>query len=287
MALTQQVILITGCSSGIGRALALELARRGQRVFASARNPETLRDLVEQGCEPLALDVTDAASIERALAQLLERAQRIDVLINNAGFNAVGPLAEVPLAQVRRLFDTNFTGPLALIQAVVPHMAARRSGRIVNIGSIMALLPTPFSGPYCASKAAVHMLSEVLRMEVAPFGIDVLEVQPGGVRSSIADTASGDLERYRAPSSLYRAVYAGIVRRAHTSQEKPMPAEAFARKVADAVLAARPPRLLRTGSGVHLYSAVSRLPHVARELLLTRRFGLLGWNGEPRTPAER
>jgi NADP-dependent 3-hydroxy acid dehydrogenase YdfG len=280
MSLTNQVVLVTGCSSGIGRALALELAGRGQRVFATARKLEDLQTLQHAGIDKLSLDVTDAKSIERAVAAVLERAQRVDMLVNNAGFSSVGPLAEVPIEAVRRLLETNVTGLLALVQAVFPHMAERRSGRIVNLGSVVGLLPTPFSGPYCASKAAVHALSEVLRMEVAPFDIDVIEVQPGGVRSNIADTASGGLERYKTAPSRYRGVYEGILRRARASQEHPMETEQFVRIVATALLAKDAPRIVRAGRGAHLYPALGRLPAAARDLLLARRFGLLGWRGE-------
>jgi NAD(P)-dependent dehydrogenase (short-subunit alcohol dehydrogenase family) len=273
--LTDQVVLITGCSSGIGQALASELAQRGNRVFASARQLEGLRELRgKPGIESVLLDVTDPASMERAVAEVVQRAGRIDLLVNNAGFNLIGPLAEVPLEGVRRLFETNVTGLLALIQTVFPRMAERRSGRIVNLGSVVGLLPTPFAGPYCATKAAVHMLSEVLRMELAPFGIDVIVVQPGGVRSSIADTASKDLTRYAEPSSHYRPAYAGIEQRARASQDRPMEAAAFAREIADAILAERAARVVRAGRGARLYPALSRLPAVARDKVLSRKFGL-------------
>jgi NAD(P)-dependent dehydrogenase (short-subunit alcohol dehydrogenase family) len=268
-------VLITGCSSGIGQALALELAQRKNRVFASARTAEGLKELAgKPGIESVLLDVTDAASMERAVSEVVQRAGRIDVLVNNAGFNLIGPLAEVPLEGVRRLFETNVTGLLALIQAVFPRMAERRSGRIVNLGSVVGLLPTPFAGPYCATKAAVHMLSVVLRMELSPFGIDVIVVQPGGVRSSIADSASKDLARYAEPSSRYRPAYAGIEQRARASQDRPMETAAFAREIADAILAERAPRVVRKGRGARLYPALSRLPAVARDKVLSRKFGL-------------
>jgi NAD(P)-dependent dehydrogenase (short-subunit alcohol dehydrogenase family) len=277
MSLENQVVLVTGCSTGIGRALAEELARRGQRVFATARKLESLRDMAHPAIDTLALDVTDAGSIAAALGALLARAGRIDMLINNAGMSVIGPLAEVPLQDVRRLLETNVTGLLALSQAVFPHMAAQRSGRIVNIGSVVAQLPTPFAGPYCASKAAVHMLSEVLRMEVAPFGVDVIEVQPGAVRSSISDNASEGLERYSTAASRYSAVYQGIVRRARASQERPMETDAFARAVVSALLAQKAPRVVRSGNGAQLYRLLAQLPGATRDRWLARSFGLLGW----------
>jgi NAD(P)-dependent dehydrogenase (short-subunit alcohol dehydrogenase family) len=282
MALTDQVILITGCSSGIGHALASELATRGQRVFASARKLAALEALSGPQLEKLSLDVTEEASIAKAVAQVIERAGRIDILVNNAGFNPFGPLAELPLADARRLFETNVLGPLALIQAVFPHMAARGQGRIVNVGSVAGVLPTPFAGVYCASKAGVHMLSEVLRMEVQPFGIDVIEVQPGGVRSRIADNGALGLERYSEESSRYRAVYDSIQRRAGASQNKAMASEDFAREVSDAMLGEKPPRIVRKGRGANLYPALSKLPGEVRDRMLMRQFGLLALKGKTR-----
>lgn len=274
MALREQVVLITGCSSGIGRALSRELAGRGHQVFASARSPASLSSLTADGIATLALDVTQEQSVAEAVSQVIARAGRIDMLINNAGFNLIGPLAEMPLDEVKRLFDTNLVGLLGVIQAVFPHLAERRAGRIVNIGSVVGLLPTPFAGPYCASKAAVHMLSEVLRMEVAPFGVDVIVVQPGGVRSRIAETASRGIERYASAASRYHAGYRGIQKRARASQNRPMETEAFARVVAEAILADQPPRLVRAGRGARIYPAMSRMPGRLRERVLSRAFEL-------------
>lgn len=271
MPLSDQVVLVTGCSTGIGRALAVELQKRGQRVFASARNPSALEGLE---CEKLGLDVTDPESIARAVTDVTSKAGRIDMLVNNAGFNLIGPLAEVPLEGVRKLFETNLTGLLATTQAVIPHMAKQRHGRIVNLGSVVGLLPTPFAGPYCATKAAVHMLSDVLRMECAPFNIDVIVVQPGGVRSSIAETASMGLERYAQESSLYRRVHAYIQKRAQASQDRPMESDIFAERVATAILADRAPRNVREGRGARIYPALSRLPGGLLDRTMQKRFGL-------------
>src|SRR5262249_47615741 len=241
-ALTQQVVLVTGCSTGIGRALAVELAGRGHRTFATARRLEAIADLRDAGAPTLRLDVHDPASIRAALDEVVARAGRIDVIVNNAGINIYGPLVELPLASVEAIFATNVIGLVAVIQAAFPHMASRRSGRIGNVRSIVGILPTPWAAPYCASKSAVHMLSEVLRVEVAPFGIDVVEVQPGAVQSSIADTGSHDLDRFGAESSRYRAAHAGIVRRANASQVDPMPTGEFARRFVEECFAVPAPR---------------------------------------------
>src|ERR1043165_2137426 len=154
--LTQQIVLVTGCSTGIGRALAVELAARGHRTFATARKLEAVADLRAAGCETLRLDVHHPAPIPPAPGEGVARAGRIDVVVNNAGINIYGPLVELPLESVQAVFATNVIGLVAAIQAAFPHMAGRRSGRIVNVGSIVGVLPTPWAAPYCASKSAVH-----------------------------------------------------------------------------------------------------------------------------------
>jgi NAD(P)-dependent dehydrogenase (short-subunit alcohol dehydrogenase family) len=272
--LEKQVVLVTGCSTGIGRALACELAGRGHRVFASARRLESISDLAVIGAQPLELDVTQPESIARAVGSVLQRVGRIDVLVNNAGVNTFGPLTELPLEKVRSLFETNVLGLLAVTQAVFAPMAERRSGRLINVGSVVGLLPTPFAGAYCASKAAVHMLSEVLRMELQPFGIDVVVVQPGGVKSSIADSGSGDIARYDTESSKYRPAYNGIVKRAYASQDNPMPAEEFARQLVEQAFETPPPRTIRLGTGADYLPQLAEMPPEQRDPLLSKAYEL-------------
>lgn len=274
MAKVARVVLITGCSTGIGRALAQELASRGHRVFATARRVEALSELAAAGIDTLPLDVTDSASVSSAVEQTMKRAGRIDMLINNAGINRFGPLAELPLDDVRRMLETNVTGVLAMTQAVFPHMAEARSGCIVNIGSVVGLLPTPFAGVYCGTKAAVHMLSDVLRMELEPFGIDVVVVQPGGVQSNIAESGADGIERYGEPGSRYHPAKRGLDKRAGASQHRAMPTTDFARVIADAILASHPPRVVRAGRGAMTYPALSHLPAALRDPLMKRMFAL-------------
>ncbi|HEX7479294.1 MAG TPA: SDR family oxidoreductase [Polyangiales bacterium] len=268
------VILVTGCSTGIGRAIARELHARGHRVFATARNPEKLVDLAQAGIDTLALDVNDPTSIRAAVDATIAKAGRIDVLVNNAGVNICGPLMEVPEAELRSVLATNVLGLLAVTQAVFPHMADRRSGRIVNLGSVVGILPTPFAGMYCASKSAVHMLSEVLRMELLPFGIDVVVVQPGGVKSEIAASASQGIERYSQDSSRYKPMYSGIVKRANSSQDNPMPAEEFARELVAQALALEAPRLIRLGTGADTLPKLAELPGPERDALMSAVYDL-------------
>ncbi|HEX4334445.1 MAG TPA: SDR family NAD(P)-dependent oxidoreductase [Polyangiaceae bacterium] len=272
--LENQVVLITGCSTGIGRALALELKASGHRPFATARKLEAIADLAAQGIETLALDVKDTASIAAAVATIRKSAGRIDVLINNAGQNAFGPILELPLERVRSTFETNVLGLLAVTQAVFPVMAAQRDGLVVNVGSVVGILPTPFAAAYCATKSAVHMLSEVMRMEAAPFGIDVVVVQPGGVKSSIADNAAHDIARFKAPPSLYHRVYAGIEKRAYSSQDGPMPTEDFARELVLQAFVAPPPRVIRLGTGSDTLPRFAELEGEKRDAILSKNYGL-------------
>ncbi len=174
--------LITGCSSGLGRALAETLLEKGHDVAATARNPEKLADLVEAHPEhaaAFALDVTDRASIDEAVALATERFGAIDVLVNNAGYCLRGAVEECTPEEIQAQFDTNFFGPVALIQRVLPAMRAARKGAIVNYSSIAALNTSAGSAFYGASKAAIEAMSDGLRDEVSPLGIKVMIVEPG------------------------------------------------------------------------------------------------------------
>ncbi len=274
MTLENRTVLVTGCSTGIGRALARELKARGHRPFATARKLESLADLDGEGIETLRLDVTDAASIRAAVSTVVERAGRVDVLVNNAGINAFGPIAELPLEELRAVLETNVIGLVAALQAVFPAMVAQRAGRIINVGSVVGLLPTPFAAGYCASKAAVHSLSEVLRQEVKPFGIEVVVVQPGGVRSNIAESGGAKIDRYRSEGSRYRKVYDGIRKRAYASQDNPMPTEDFARELIAQSFANPAPRVIRLGTGADYLPKLAELPGEQRDGILAGTYGL-------------
>ncbi len=270
----QRVVLITGCSSGIGRALAEEFLRRGDLVTATARNAESLAGLADDECLALPLDVTDGESIDRAVAETVEWAGRIDILVNNAGYALVGPVAEISVDDLRRQLETNVVGAVAAIQAVVPHMAAAGGGCIVNIGSVSSLMATPFGGAYSASKAALHLLSDALRPEVAPFGIHVLVIRAGGVVTKFPQAAGKGLDRYRDPESLYHDKVGAMEERAAMSKNLAMPAEEFARRVADAATKKKPPAMLKIGGGARIVPAMAMLPKKLLARTLGRKFGL-------------
>ncbi len=266
-------ILVTGCSSGIGRALVAEFADKGHRVLATARKPEDLQGLEGPRVRSMRLDVTDPQSIALAVDAIVEWTGRIDVVVNNAGYGLIAPMAEVELDDLRSQFETNVFGLVAVTQAVVPHMVARGSGRIVNIGSVSGVTTTPFGGPYSASKAALHMLSDALRMELRPFGIEVITVQPGSVESNFGERATEWVDRNRA-DSLYAAVADFIAARARASQDGAMDAGAFARLVVQEATAANPRPRLRAGKNSRLLPFLAWLPTGLRDSFLSSRFGL-------------
>lgn len=189
-------VLITGCSSGIGRATALRLARRPElTVYATARRPETLADLAAAGCRTLALDVTDEESMRAAVAAVEAEHGAVGVLVNNTGYGEYGTVEEVPLERVRAQFETNVYGPARLCQLVLPGMRKAGRGRIVNVSSMGGRLVFPGGGFYHASKYAVEALSDALRFEVVPFGIDVSIVESGLIRTGFGETAAGTLAK--------------------------------------------------------------------------------------------
>jgi NAD(P)-dependent dehydrogenase (short-subunit alcohol dehydrogenase family) len=175
-------VLITGCSTGFGRATAVELTRRGYDVVATARRPESIADL--DVAERLALDVTDDASVAAAVAA----AGEVDVLVNNAGISVGGPVELVPLAEVRRMFETNVFGPLRMMQAVLPGMRARGRGAVVNLSSVSGKVAAPLSGFYAASKFALEAMSEALHVEASHFGIRTIVIEPGYFRTNISES---------------------------------------------------------------------------------------------------
>lgn len=272
--MTQPVALITGCSSGIGRALADAFLSAGYRVWATARKPEDLAALAASGFTAVALDVNDAQAVLELGDDLRKRAGRLDVLVNNAGYGAMGPLLDGGADALRRQFETNVFAPIELARACFPLLRDSR-GLVINIGSVSGVLVTPFAGAYCASKAAVHALSDALRLELAPFGIQVMEVQPGAIASSFGAHASQQAEAMLNESSPWWPMRDGIRARARASQQNPTPAADFARAVLAAVQARRRPRVLRLGNGSRSLPLMAAwLPGGVLDRVLSKRFGL-------------
>jgi NAD(P)-dependent dehydrogenase (short-subunit alcohol dehydrogenase family) len=186
-----KAVLITGCSTGIGRATAQHLASNGWTVYATARREESIADLRDAGCNTLALDVTDEASMEAAVAAVKAKHGAVGVLINNAGYSQSGAVESVPMADVRRQFETNVFGLVRLTQLVLPGMRKQRWGKVVNISSMGANFVFPGGGFYHATKYAVDAISDALRFEVKGFGIDVVIIQPGLIKTEFGHAAVG------------------------------------------------------------------------------------------------
>jgi len=186
-------VLITGCSTGIGRETARHLAAKGHLVYATARKVESLSELATAGCRTLALDVTDEASMSAAVEAIEAEHGAIGALVNNAGYSQSGAVESVPMDDVRRQFETNVFGLVRMCQLVLPKMRERRAGRIVNMSSMGANFVFPGGGLYHATKYAVDAISDALRFEVKGFGVDVVIIQPGTIRTEFAATADHGL----------------------------------------------------------------------------------------------
>lgn len=196
-----KVVLITGGSSGIGKSIGEYLHSKGFTVYGTSRNPER----VSTSVFPLiALDVRDTASIKAAVASVIEKEGRINVLINNAGVGITGPLEEIPAEEIKNNFETNLFGPIEVIKAVLPQMRSQKSGLIINVTSIAGYMGLPYRSVYSASKGALELITEALRMEVKSFGIHITNVAPGDFATNIA------AGRYHAPlikGSAYEVPY--------------------------------------------------------------------------------
>ena len=270
-------ILITGCSSGIGAAMARELHQRGHKVYATARRPDTLTPLAELGLSTLALDVNDDSSIAAAMATVESESGSLDMLVNNAGFSQVGAVLDLQRDDLRRQYETNVIAPVVVTRAAMPLLRAGRAvngkALVVNVGSIVGLFTTPFAGAYCSSKAALHSLTDALRMELLPFGIRVITIQPGGVRSAFGDHAEALMQIPE--DSLYRPVEAGIRARSQAGQQGATPVDEFVRPVIDRLLRDNPPAIIRGGKNSVRLPLLNRLLPVRRfDALVSRIFGL-------------
>ena len=193
MAQDTDPILITGCSTGIGRETARHLASRGHRVFATARKLEAIEDLKEAGCETLACDVNSEESMTACVNAVEEAEGAVGALVNNAGYSQSGAVETVPIDSVRRQFETNVYGLMRMCQLVLPKMRERGEGRIVNVSSMGGKLVFPGGGVYHATKHAVEAISDALRWEVEKFGIEVVIIEPGLIKTDFADTAVGSI----------------------------------------------------------------------------------------------
>jgi NAD(P)-dependent dehydrogenase (short-subunit alcohol dehydrogenase family) len=209
-------VLITGCSTGIGRATAEHLATRGWNVYATARKLDSIADLASRGCKTLALDVCDETSMRTAVTTVERAEGAIGVLINNAGYGLEGAFEEVPMDNIRRQFETNVFGLIAMTKLVLPAMRRQRWGRVVNLSSMGGKLTFPGGAYYHATKHAVEALSDALRFEVKGFGIDVIVIEPGPIKTAFGDTAVGSIAMpQNSPYAAFNAVLEKQIREAY------------------------------------------------------------------------
>jgi NAD(P)-dependent dehydrogenase (short-subunit alcohol dehydrogenase family) len=245
--------LVTGASSGIGAETAKGLMAAGYVVYAGARRVDAMGSLKTAGARVLSLDVTDDASMTSAVDAMLRETGRIDVLVNNAGYGSYGALEDVPLDEGRRQFEVNIFGLARLIQLVLPTMRAQGSGRIVNVSSVSGKIGEPFGCWYHASKHALEGLSDCLRMELSPFGIDVVIIEPGSTRTAWGGIARGSLTRHSGEGPYSDGARAHVRMMAQISEGTlPKAPSVVAATIVKAVRSRRPRTRYPTGGGARL-----------------------------------
>jgi NAD(P)-dependent dehydrogenase (short-subunit alcohol dehydrogenase family) len=255
-----KVILVTGASSGIGEATVLRLLKDGATVYAAARRVERMQALQQAGAHIVSLDVTDDASMVATVERIKRDSGKLDGLVNNAGYGSYGSLEDVPLDEGRRQFEVNVFGLARLIQLCLPMMRAQRSGTIVNITSIGGKMHEPLGSWYHATKFAVEGMSDCLRMELAPFGINVVIVEPGAIKTEWTEIARQSLLKYSGDTAYapYAKSHASMFAAVDKEGGMASPPSVVANTIAKAFNATRPRTRYETGSG-------------ARALLLLRR----------------
>lgn len=265
-----KVVLITGGSSGIGKSIGEFLSDKGFLVYGTSRNPEN----VAQSTFPLlALDVRNVDSIQNAVQQVIEKEGRIDVLINNAGVGITGPIEEIPTDEMRNNFETNFFGPIEVMKAVLPKMRVQKSGLIINITSIAGYMGLPYRGIYSASKGALEIVTEALRMETKQFGVEITNIAPGDFATNIA---SG---RYHAPvikGSAYESAYGNTLAEMNTHVDSGSNPIEMAQAVYTIINTPKPKIHYKVGAFMQKFSIVLKrvLPDKVYEKMLMNHYKL-------------
>jgi NAD(P)-dependent dehydrogenase (short-subunit alcohol dehydrogenase family) len=274
--MAEPVAIVTGASSGIGHATAIRLKDAGFTVYAGARRVEKMKDLADAGIHPVDLDVTDDASMVRLVDRVDAETGRIDVLVNNAGYGAFGALEDVPNAEGRRQFDVNVFGLARMTQLVLPHMRAQKSGRIINMSSMGGRIYEPLGSWYHATKFAVEGMSDSLRLEVSPFGIHVVLIEPGGMNTEWGAIAADGLIATSA-STAYADQAPGVAKMLRSVDRKARPSaspDRIAKAVTRAATARRPKVRYLLGSGAKpLVALHAILPDRVFDRMMARVFG--------------
>jgi NAD(P)-dependent dehydrogenase (short-subunit alcohol dehydrogenase family) len=265
-----KVILITGASSGIGKSVGEFLHHKGFTVYGTSRNPDRITDSI---FPLLKLDVRDSASIKATVDKVIALSGRVDILINNAGVGITGPLEEIPSEEMKNNFETNLFGPIEVMRAVLPQMRTQGSGLIINITSIAAYMGLPFRSVYSASKGALQLITEALRMEVKPFGIQITNVAPGDFATNIA------AGRYHAPlnqDSAYYATYGRTLDMMNEHVDSGSDPEVMAKAIYDIINTSHPAVHYKIGLFMQKFSIVLKriLPDKVYEKMLMKHYKL-------------
>ncbi|GAB3395624.1 oxidoreductase [Humibacter soli] len=274
--MTDKTALVTGASSGIGEATARKLQSLGYTVYGAARRTERLKELASGGIRALAMDVTDDASMQAGMDQIVTDTGRIDVLVNNAGYGSYGALEDVDIDEGRRQFEVNVFGSIRLAQLALPHMRAQHSGTIVNITSMGGIIYTPLGGWYHGTKFALEALSDCLRLEVAPFGIDVVVIEPGAIATEWGDIAADHLDQ-TVGTGAYKEQSAAVAKflRSDANANRNSPPSVIADAIGKAVTARRPKTRYTAGYGAKPLIAARRvLSDRQYDALISRAAGL-------------
>ncbi|MGH2926161.1 MAG: oxidoreductase [Solirubrobacterales bacterium] len=259
-----RAVLITGCSSGIGRATAERLVNAGWRVYATARRTESIADLAALGCRTLALDVTDEESMRSAVASVEEAEGAVGALVNNAGYSQSGAMETLPMERLRAQFETNVFGLVRMCQLALPSMRRTGWGRIVNVSSMGGRMTFPGGGAYHATKHAVEAMSDALRYEVRGFGVDVVVVEPGLIKTRFGETAAGSIDAEVGSEEPYAAFNAAVKEATAGAYEGPLARlgggpDAVARTIERAISAKRPRTRYKVTASAHLILGQRRL----------------------------
>jgi NAD(P)-dependent dehydrogenase (short-subunit alcohol dehydrogenase family) len=279
MATPSRAVLVTGCSSGIGAATAARLVASGWTVYATARRPETLAELEAKGCRTLALDVVDEESRKAAVDAVVAAEGAVGVLVNNAGYSQSGAVESIPDERVRAQFDTNVFGPLALCRLVLPGMREQGWGKVVNVSSMGGRFTFPGGGLYHATKYAIEALSDAMRFEVKGFGIDVILIEPGLIRTEFSTTTVREMGGATAGDGPYAEFNRAVGETSVGVYEKGFlarlggPPEAVAESIESALNAKRPrARYTVTASAKALIALNAVLPDAGWDAMLRSSF---------------
>jgi short-subunit dehydrogenase len=252
-----KTVLITGASSGFGKRVAEKLLDEGYTVYAAARRVEKMTDIEAKGAHILRMDVTDNGSVEAGVAQVIKEQGLIDVLFNNAGYGSFGPIECIPMEDIQRQYEVNVFGMARLIKAVLPYMRKKRSGLIINTASMVGHISFPVMGWYASTKHAIEGMSDALRMEVKPFGIDVVVIDPGPVKTEFDAVAIAAMDRLEQPED-YKPLTAAFSKYMANSYAKCPGPEGTADAVVKAIKAKRPKTRYATTTAAQLLPRIRR-----------------------------